>query len=199
VDERGSGGAARSCVEVLLPDAIHAGCRPDVVDFFSALRTYLNVGAGSARWVRRCAASVPLFEVGDRTPARRAIRAAPRYPAAGPANGWAGRGPPRAPRLDGLVPCPAHARRVRSATSQCSTNASLPPASTARVCRRRRSAPTPATASAPLRRGRARSRSFAAAFESHLGTMADGNARRARPAAVPVARRVWRDQPCRPT
>jgi hypothetical protein len=28
------------------PDAIHAGYRPDVVDFFSALRTYLDVGAG---------------------------------------------------------------------------------------------------------------------------------------------------------
>jgi hypothetical protein len=28
------------------PDAIHAGYRPEVVDFFSALRTYLDVGAG---------------------------------------------------------------------------------------------------------------------------------------------------------
>jgi hypothetical protein len=28
------------------PDAIRAGYRPDVVDFFSALRTYLDVGAG---------------------------------------------------------------------------------------------------------------------------------------------------------
>lgn len=28
------------------PDAIHAGYRPDVVDFFSSLRTYLDVGAG---------------------------------------------------------------------------------------------------------------------------------------------------------
>ncbi len=28
------------------PDAINAGYRPDVVDFFSALRTYLDVGAG---------------------------------------------------------------------------------------------------------------------------------------------------------
>jgi len=28
------------------PDAVNAGYRPDVVDFFSALRTYLDVGAG---------------------------------------------------------------------------------------------------------------------------------------------------------
>ena len=28
------------------PDAIHAGYRPDVVDFFSSLRMYLDVGAG---------------------------------------------------------------------------------------------------------------------------------------------------------
>lgn len=28
------------------PDAVHAGFRPDVVDFFSALRTYVDVGAG---------------------------------------------------------------------------------------------------------------------------------------------------------
>jgi len=28
------------------PEAIHAGYRPDVVDFFSALRTYLDVGTG---------------------------------------------------------------------------------------------------------------------------------------------------------
>lgn len=28
------------------PDAIHKGYRPDVVDFFSALRTYVDVGAG---------------------------------------------------------------------------------------------------------------------------------------------------------
>lgn len=30
------------------PDAVHAGFRPDVVDFFSALRTYLDIGAGLA-------------------------------------------------------------------------------------------------------------------------------------------------------
>jgi hypothetical protein len=30
------------------PDAVNAGYRPDVVDFFSALRTYLDVGAGLA-------------------------------------------------------------------------------------------------------------------------------------------------------
>jgi len=30
------------------PDARHAGYRPDVVDFFSALRTYLDVGTGFA-------------------------------------------------------------------------------------------------------------------------------------------------------
>jgi hypothetical protein len=28
------------------PDATHAGFQPDVVDFFSTLRTYLDVGAG---------------------------------------------------------------------------------------------------------------------------------------------------------
>lgn len=32
--------------EFFYPDAVHEGYRPDVVDFFSALRTYLDVGAG---------------------------------------------------------------------------------------------------------------------------------------------------------
>lgn len=30
------------------PDAVHAGFRPDVVDFFSALRTYVDIGTGFA-------------------------------------------------------------------------------------------------------------------------------------------------------
>jgi hypothetical protein len=32
--------------EFFYPDAVHEGYKPDVVDFFSALRTYLDVGAG---------------------------------------------------------------------------------------------------------------------------------------------------------
>lgn len=32
--------------EFFYPDAVHEGYRPDVVDFFSSLRTYLDVGAG---------------------------------------------------------------------------------------------------------------------------------------------------------
>ena len=32
--------------EFFYPDAVHEGYRPDVVDFFSALRTYLDVGSG---------------------------------------------------------------------------------------------------------------------------------------------------------
>jgi len=36
----------RRAFEYFYPDAVHEGYRPDVVDFFSALRTYLDVGAG---------------------------------------------------------------------------------------------------------------------------------------------------------
>lgn len=32
--------------EFFYPDAVHEGYMPDVVDFFSSLRTYLDVGAG---------------------------------------------------------------------------------------------------------------------------------------------------------
>src|SRR6202035_907549 len=34
--------------EYFYPDAVHDGYRPDVVDFFSALRTYLDIGSGLA-------------------------------------------------------------------------------------------------------------------------------------------------------
>jgi hypothetical protein len=37
----------RSAFEFFYPDAVH-GFRPDVVDFFSALRTYADIGAGFA-------------------------------------------------------------------------------------------------------------------------------------------------------
>jgi hypothetical protein len=35
----------RAAFEFFYPDAVHAGYMPDVVDFFSALRTYIDVGA----------------------------------------------------------------------------------------------------------------------------------------------------------
>jgi hypothetical protein len=35
------------------PDAVHVGFRPGVVDFFSTLRTFLDVGAGSPATCRR--------------------------------------------------------------------------------------------------------------------------------------------------
>jgi hypothetical protein len=39
-------GRLRQAFEYFYPDAVHEGYMPDVVDFFSALRTYLDVGAG---------------------------------------------------------------------------------------------------------------------------------------------------------
>jgi hypothetical protein len=39
-------GRLRQGFEYFYPDAVHEGYMPDVVDFFSALRTYLDVGAG---------------------------------------------------------------------------------------------------------------------------------------------------------
>ncbi len=36
----------RQAFEFFYPDAVHDGYQPEVVDFFSALRTYLDVGAG---------------------------------------------------------------------------------------------------------------------------------------------------------
>ena len=35
-----------AAIRFFYPDAINKGYRPDVVDFFSALRTYIDVGAG---------------------------------------------------------------------------------------------------------------------------------------------------------
>jgi hypothetical protein len=39
-------GRLRQAFQYFYPDAVHEGYMPDVVDFFSALRTYLDVGAG---------------------------------------------------------------------------------------------------------------------------------------------------------
>jgi hypothetical protein len=39
-------GRLRQAFEFFYPDAVHDGYQPEVVDFFSALRTYLDVGAG---------------------------------------------------------------------------------------------------------------------------------------------------------
>jgi hypothetical protein len=45
----------RAAFEFFYPDAVHAGYMPDVVDFFSALRTYLDVGADLAGGFRDAA------------------------------------------------------------------------------------------------------------------------------------------------